>query len=63
MHHIVGWGTGKTRIYCMFRLVDKATGEILLERMENGALHAHAPDRDAIADLARDIAKAVEKNW
>ena len=34
----MGFGAGKTRAYCLFRLIDKATGEVVFERMENGSV-------------------------
>ncbi len=33
-----GFNAGKTRVYCMFRFVDQATNEVLLERMEDGSI-------------------------
>lgn len=63
----VGFGAGKTRVYCLFRFVDKATNEVLLERMENGSISWEFSFADASAramkELAEDIANAVRKNW
>jgi len=56
-------GAGKTRAYCLFRLVDKQTGEVLLERMENGSISSTSKSADALKELAHDIAKVIEKSW
>ena len=64
--YLVGFGAGKTRIYCLFRLVDKATGEVVLERMENGSIAGGffgGSSSGAMKELGQDIAKAIEKGW
>ena len=37
-HQFIAFIVGETRVYCMFRFVDKARNEVLLERMENGSI-------------------------
>lgn len=59
----IGFGAGKTRVYCLFRFVDKATNEVLLERMENGSISGGDASSGAMKELAGDIANAVRKNW
>lgn len=64
--YFVGFGAGKTRIYCLFRLVDKATGEVILERMENGSISIGlfgGGSAGAMEELAGDIANAIKSNW
>jgi len=66
--YFVGFGAGKTRMYCLFRVTDKATGEVLLERMENGSIgggfaFVGGASAGAMKELARDIANAINKNW
>ena len=64
--YFVGFGAGKTRMYCLFRFVDKSTGEVLLERMENGSISGGlfgGGSAGATKELAEDIAKALKKNW
>ena len=64
--YIIGFGAGKTRLYCLFRLVDKKTGQVLLERMENGSISGGAFGGDsfhAIKEIAGDIAKRIKKDW
>jgi hypothetical protein len=64
--YMVGFGAGKTRAYCQFRLVDKATGEVLLERIENGSVSMGlfgGSSSGAMKELGEDIAKAIRANW
>ncbi len=66
--YFVGFGAGKTRVYCLFRFVDKATNEVLLERMENGSISGGwsfmgGASAGAMKELAGDIANVVRKNW
>ncbi|MBI4472184.1 MAG: DUF4410 domain-containing protein [Acidobacteria bacterium] len=64
--YFVGFGAGKTRIYCLFRLVDKATNRIIFERMENGSVSMGVlggSSRGIMKELATDIAKAIKQNW
>lgn len=64
--YFVGFGAGKTRVYCLFRFVDKATNEVLLERMENGSISVGGfggRSAGAMKELASDIAKVIKKNW
>lgn len=64
--YFVGFGAGRTRIYCLFRLVDKATDEVLLERMENGSISGGlfgGSGSGATKELGQDIAKAIEREW
>jgi hypothetical protein len=64
--YFVGFGAGKSRIYCLFRFVDKESGEVLLERMENGSVSMGlfgGASAGAMEELASDIAKVIKKNW
>jgi hypothetical protein len=64
--YLVGFGAGKTRAYCLFRLVDKATGEVVFERMENGSVSGGlfgGSSSGAMKEIGQDIAKAIGKNW
>jgi len=64
--YLVGFGAGKTRAYCMFRLVDKATGEVVFERIENGSVSMGffgGSSSGAMKEIGEDIAKAIRKNW
>ena len=64
--YLVGFGAGKTRAYCLFRLVDKATGEVVFERMENGSVSMGLFGRSssgAMKEIGEDIAKVIRKNW
>lgn len=64
--YFVGFGAGKTRAYCLFRLQDKQTGEVVFERMENGSISGGlfgGGSAGAMKELAGDIAKQVDKNW
>ena len=64
--YLVGFGAGKTRAYCLFRLIDKATGEVVLERMENGSVSMGlfgGSSSGAMKEIGEDIAKAIRKNW
>lgn len=64
--YLVGFGAGKTRAYCLFRLVDKATGEVVFERMENGSVSIGlfgGSSSGAMKEIGEDIAKAIRKNW
>ena len=64
--YLVGFGAGKTRAYCLFRLVDKATGEVVFERMENGSVSMGmfgGSSSGAMKEIGADIAKAIRKNW
>lgn len=64
--YMVGFGAGKTRAYCVIRLVDKQTGEVLLERMENGSVSMGlfgGGSAGAMKELADDLAKAVKNSW
>jgi len=64
--YLVGFGAGKTRAYCLFRLVDKDTGEVVFERMENGSISGGVfggTDSGAMEELGDDIGKAIDKNW
>jgi hypothetical protein len=64
--YMVGFGAGKTRAYCLFRITDKATGEVLLERMENGSVSMGlfgGSSSGAMKELGEDIAKAIRANW
>jgi len=66
--YFVGFGAGKTRVYCLFRFVDKATNEVLLERMENGSISGGlslfgGSSAGAMKELGGDIANAAKKNW
>jgi hypothetical protein len=64
--YLVGFGAGKTRCYCLFRLTDKKTGDVVFERMENGSVSGGGfggASSDAMKELAEDIAKAVKGNW
>ena len=64
--YLVGFGAGKTRAYCLFRLVDKATGAVVFERMENGSVSggfAGGSSSGAMKEIGEDIAKAIRKNW
>jgi len=64
--YLVGFGAGKTRAYCLFRLVDKETGEVVFERMENGSVSMGVfggTDSGAMSELGDDIGKAIDKNW
>ena len=64
--YLVGFGAGKTRAYCLFRLVDKATGEVVFERMENGSVSMGffgGSSSGGMKEIGEDIAKAIRKNW
>lgn len=64
--YLVGFGAGKTRAYCLFRLVDKKTGEVVFERMENGSVSGGffgGSSSGAMKEIGEDIAKAIDKNW
>ena len=64
--YLVGFGAGKTRAYCLFRLVDKASSEIVFERMENGSVSMGlfgGSSSGAMKEIGEDIAKAIEGNW
>ena len=64
--YVVSFGAGKTKMYCLFRLTDKATNEVLFERMENGSVSwglFGGGSGGAMKELAGDIAKAIKKNW
>jgi hypothetical protein len=64
--YMVGFGAGKTRAYCLFRLTDKATGDVLFERMENGSVSMGlfgGSSSGAMKELGEDIAKAIRANW
>ncbi len=64
--YMVGFGAGKTRAYCLFRLVDKETGEVVFERMENGSISwglFGGREAGAMKEIGEDIAKAIKKNW
>lgn len=66
--YFAGFGAGKTRIYCLFRLVDKKTGDVLLERMENGSISGGfslfgGASAGAMRELAEDIAHVIKTNW
>ena len=37
-YQFIGFIAREMRVYCMFRFVDKARNEVLLERMENGSI-------------------------
>ncbi len=50
---LIGFIAGETRVYCMFRFVDQATNEVLLERMENGSIWCSvAASAGAMKELA-----------
>jgi hypothetical protein len=64
--YLVGFGAGKTRVYCLFRLVDKVTGEVVFERMENGSVSMGllgGSGSGAMKELGEDLAKAIRSNW
>jgi len=64
--YLVGFGAGKTRVYCLFRLVDKATGDVLLERLANGSISGGlfgGSGSGAMKELGSNISKAIEKSW
>lgn len=64
--YLVGFGAGKTRTYCLFRLTDRKTGEVVFERMENGSISGGlfgGGSSGAMSQLASDIAKRVDGNW
>ena len=66
--YFAGFGAGKTRMYCLFRFVDKATNEVLLERMENGSISGGfglfgGASAGAMRELAEDIASVIKQNW
>ena len=64
--YTIGFGAGKTRAYCLFRLVDKKTGELVFERMENGSISGSmfgGSGAGAMKEIGQDIAKAIKKNW
>ena len=64
--YMAGFGAGKTRAYCVLRLVDKKTGEVVFERMENGSVSMGifgGSSGGAMEELAGDIAKAIDNNW
>jgi hypothetical protein len=64
--YLVGFGAGKTRAYCLFRLVNKETGEVVFERMENGSISMGGfggASSEAMKELADDIAKALKGSW
>ncbi|MBI1955905.1 MAG: DUF4410 domain-containing protein, partial [Acidobacteria bacterium] len=66
--YFVGFGAGKTRMYCLFRFADKATNQVLLERMENGSISGGfslfgGASAGAMRELAEDIASVVKQNW
>jgi hypothetical protein len=64
--YFFGFGAGTSRTYCLFRLVDKATNEVLLERMDNGSVSGGlfgGGSAGAMNELAEHIAKSIEKNW
>jgi len=64
--YMIGFGAGKTRAYCLFRLIDRSTGDVVLERMENGSISwglFGGRNAGAMKEIGEDIAKAIEKNW
>jgi hypothetical protein len=64
--YMVGFGAGKTRAYCLFRLTDKASGDVLFERLENGSVSMGlfgGSSSGAMKELGEDIAKAIRSNW
>ncbi|HSF19679.1 MAG TPA: PEGA domain-containing protein [Vicinamibacteria bacterium] len=64
--YLVGFGAGKTRAYCLFRLMDKSSNEVVFERMENGSVSMGlfgGSSSGAMKEIGEDIAKAIEGNW
>ena len=65
---LVGFGAGKTRLVYLFRIVDKQTNQVLLERLENGTVAGGfslfgGSSAGAMKELAGDIAQVINKNW
>lgn len=58
-------GTGTTsEVHCLFRVTDRATGEILLERSVKGRPSwRYAGGKNAVKNMAANIVEVLKKSW
>lgn len=64
--YFVGFGAGAAKISCSIRLTDKATGEVVFEKLVEGVLGAGlfgGSSSEALNILAAKITDAINKNW